>query len=143
MPPLLKNSSNSSHYIPLRKYISNIKNFSPCRIAGAPDFNQDILINGASFKVTATLEKALKVCCARGLLTVWVGQICINQADVDEQNCQIQLSRKIYSLTNAIFAFIEDEGPSPRTGITFVEDYFKRWRKADTAGMAGERKVWI
>jgi hypothetical protein len=76
---------------------------------GLPDFTQTIIINGCQFKVTATLENALKACRAFGAWAVWASQICINQEDIQERNSQVQLMRNIYSCVFSVLVYIREE----------------------------------
>jgi hypothetical protein len=92
---------------------------------GAPNFTQTIIIDGCQFKVTATLENALKACRAFETWTIWADQICINQADVQERNSQVQLMRNIYSYTLSVLAYIGEERQYTRTGIAFVEEILR------------------
>lgn len=110
---------------------------------GAPDFTQTILIDSCQFKVTATLEKALKACRAIGCSVIWADQICINQADVGERNSQVQLMRRIYSLTYCVLAYIGDEGQYTKIGIEFVEELLRRLNRNEQEETKSVREVAI
>ncbi|KAK2040016.1 heterokaryon incompatibility protein [Colletotrichum somersetense] len=65
---------------------------------GRPDKSHSIDIGGARLGITASLDAALRhVRQEDEPVTLWVDQICINQADAEEKNEQVPLMAQIYS----------------------------------------------
>ena len=70
----------------------------------------DISCNGASLKVTRSLNVALRYLrSTTDVRTLWADAICINQGDFEERNQQVQLMRDVYSKARQVIAWIGDE----------------------------------
>jgi hypothetical protein len=101
------------------------------------------MINGRQFKATATLENTLRACCAFEAWAIWADQICINQADVQERNSQVQLMRNIYSLAFGVVVYIGEEGQYTKTGAAFVEELLRRLMGNEQSDSKSIQKVHI
>ena len=68
----------------------------------------------AEFPVTVNLEAALRELRRRGVFSVWVDMICINQEDISERNQQVRLMGKIYANAVKVLAWVglERDGSS-------------------------------
>jgi hypothetical protein len=67
---------------------------------GDPTKTKEIFVNGKSVQVTVNLEHALRILRNKLPMRVgvrlWVDALCVNQADVEEKNLQVQRMRDIY-----------------------------------------------
>ncbi|USP74793.1 HET-domain-containing protein [Curvularia clavata] len=70
---------------------------------GAPNFTEEILINGCSFKVTPNLHNALRnLRDVKQEVRLWIDQICINQNDDEEKGRQVKLMSRIYECAGSV-----------------------------------------
>ncbi|EPE33296.1 Heterokaryon incompatibility protein, putative [Glarea lozoyensis ATCC 20868] len=91
---------------------------------GPPVFDGLILVDGHEFPITRSLEKALRrlryeykdnaALEINGRLWgkecwIWVDQICINQADIDERGSQVGLMRRIYKKATSVHVWLGEE----------------------------------
>lgn len=79
---------------------------------GDPTKTDEVLVNGATVKITRNLADFLgqftKFGGANGIL-IWVDAICIDQANVEERNQQVSLMGRIYSTAYAVSAWLGHE----------------------------------
>jgi hypothetical protein len=73
--------------------------------------SRTITLNGVKFSITKNLKSALKEFWKRGIVTLWVDALCINQADENERGHQILRMRDIYSNARETLAWL---GPDKR-----------------------------
>lgn len=94
---------------------------------GDPNMRQDILVNKEVVSVTRSLENALrwaryhwqKKYPERGAheFRLWADAVCINQADVEEKNCQVPLMDKIYTTAELTLGAIAVDDPAVCEGM--------------------------
>lgn len=79
---------------------------------GDPLVTIPIRVNGQDVQVTKNLEAALRELRARGINTVWVDALCINQQDPLEKGLQVMRMGQIYSRAVEVLAWLgpESEG---------------------------------
>ncbi|EFQ34261.1 heterokaryon incompatibility protein [Colletotrichum graminicola M1.001] len=74
---------------------------------GKPDKSHGIDIGGARLGITASLDTALRhVRKENEPVTLWIDQICINQADAEEKNEQVPLMAQIYSRAELVLVWL-------------------------------------
>jgi hypothetical protein len=72
-----------------------------------------VSIDGKSLEITATLHSSLRhIRDPEGELKVWADGICINQADVEERNIQVQEMGTIYQLARHTIIYLGESTPS-------------------------------
>ena len=74
---------------------------------GCSDKRQSIFIDGCDLPITVNLHRALS--CLRNHSferILWVDSVCINQADEQEKERQIQLMAKIYGQANRVIVYL-------------------------------------
>lgn len=76
---------------------------------GNPSATLPIRVNGQDVQVTTNLEAALRELRARGILTVWVDALCINQQDPVEKGLQVMRMGSIYSRAVEVLAWLGPE----------------------------------
>jgi hypothetical protein len=89
---------------------------------GPPVFDHTITLEGLEFKVTGSLDYALRSFRQTGWQMLWADQICINQGSTEERSAQVQLMRKIYGKSKAVFISLGDGGENGRevVGLMWV-----------------------
>ena len=85
---------------------------------GDPALTQDIRINDQTFPVTVSLASALRNVKAHRSRAFpdrnprsfrpWADALCINQADLGERGCQVQLMQRIYEDAELVFSWLGD-----------------------------------
>ena len=73
---------------------------------GDPEITRKIFLNGNSLQVTNNLYAALQQLKERGVETVWVDAICIDQMNVEERNLQLLRISAIYRKAQYTIAWI-------------------------------------
>ncbi|EHK48522.1 hypothetical protein TRIATDRAFT_185576, partial [Trichoderma atroviride IMI 206040] len=74
---------------------------------GDPTPRCDVVCNGQAFKITGSLDCALKrIFMWRQDLVLWADGICINQKDISERASQVMLMGDIYSKAQATAAYL-------------------------------------
>jgi len=82
---------------------------------GTPDKSRTIECEGASLSINENLYEALQRLQSSNHRYLWIDQICINQADVQERNHQVQLMSKIYSSAETVLIWLGgNEGPEDK-----------------------------
>jgi hypothetical protein len=82
------------------------------------------------FRISYSLDDALR--CFRGLRqeVIWVDQICINQEDMAERSDQILLMNEIYAGAAECFVYL-GEGTGERNDLHLLKEYVKSHRSDD------------
>lgn len=76
--------------------------------------------NGKTLPINSNLEFALRsLRLHAGPRTLWVHAVCINQADVDERNRQVALTRDVYIKASRVIAWIGEEHLSDSSAMEF------------------------
>jgi len=91
---------------------------------GDPANTRPICVDGKTFNATVNLESALRQIRRQDekeVLVMWVDAICINQADVEEQNQQVGLMGPIYSDAETVIAWLGDADHVSDSLATIVE----------------------
>lgn len=118
---------------PLRCHISHIslqeeptpKFEALSYVWGPRHFTQPININGHEFKVTRSIDDALRRLRRRWQSrVVWVDQICINQDDLDERSSQVLLMGKLYSKAERVVAWL---GNPPSREAEYLIEWARHW----------------
>jgi hypothetical protein len=73
-------------------------------------------------KISASLNKALKVLRTKGVLNVWVDWICINQHDTDERSNQVQMMGTIYGEAECVYIWLGDEKDGSQMAFDFIPE---------------------
>lgn len=74
---------------------------------GDPSRSLPLVSDGKQLLITAALEAALRrLRLPETRLALWVDQLCINQADLDERTQQVQLMRDIYSRASKVIVWL-------------------------------------
>src|SRR4051812_32841312 len=74
---------------------------------GDPADTLDVLCDGKALTITANLHAALRRLRRAGSTRVlWADAACINQADVQEKNKQVQLMRRIYTQPTRVLIWL-------------------------------------
>ncbi|KAK1974411.1 heterokaryon incompatibility protein [Colletotrichum cereale] len=74
---------------------------------GLPEKSHSIDVEGARLGITASLDAALRhVRREDEPVTLWIDQICINQADAEEKNEQVPLMTQIYSKAELVLVWL-------------------------------------
>lgn len=88
---------------------------------GSPDDTRTILLNGKEVTIRANLEAALRsLRCEpefRNGLRLWADAICIDQANINERNQEVQHMGRIYGRADTVTVWLGSEGKSTRSGI--------------------------
>jgi hypothetical protein len=80
---------------------------------GKPDVVKAIELNGARVNIRENLWSALvNLRDAREERVLWIDAICINQADVEERNRQVQLMAYIFSRAKEVIVWLGTSGPT-------------------------------
>ncbi|KAH7088438.1 heterokaryon incompatibility protein-domain-containing protein [Paraphoma chrysanthemicola] len=124
---------------------------------GPKERHDDILLNGCTFSVGRSLWSFLHQMREQHLyLTFWIDALSINQADVKEQNHQVQMMREIYSSAHSVWVWLGEVDAATdsnlamhyiQTRLPFGGDNanFRRlWspKKADAVLALCERPYW-
>lgn len=107
---------------------------------GRPQFDAEIVINGAALAITSNLAGSLRRYRQqnnkrRGLL--WVDAICINQGDKLELNNQLLLMRRIYQQAQTVYIDLGEVDPAWYQGfdllhkLCFVHEWVKNSPEQD------------
>ena len=86
-----------------------------------------IIVDGANFKVSRTVHRALRHLRSLHVGRVWIDQICIDQSNVLERNQQISLISSIYRWADECFVYL-CERPLNLNDISEVQRHVRRCR---------------
>ncbi|PMD20336.1 HET-domain-containing protein [Hyaloscypha hepaticicola] len=68
---------------------------------------QEIVVDGCSFYITASLHSALRhIRDTKGVIRVWADALCINQSDTTERNQQVQQMGSVYSVARHTIIYL-------------------------------------
>ncbi len=73
---------------------------------GDPTKQEDIQVSGESVRIRANLAHALRAFRQRGVLSIWVDAICINQDDTEERSQQVMIMNAIYRSAQTVIAWL-------------------------------------
>ena len=77
---------------------------------GEPDFTCQISIDGKRMSITTNLHDALqRLRSSNDNVDIWVDAICINQADLNERNSQVQMMGRIYRGCEECLVYLGEE----------------------------------
>ncbi|KUJ12782.1 heterokaryon incompatibility, partial [Mollisia scopiformis] len=90
---------------------------------GTESHNRPITIDEKRFYVSPTLKQALKQFHnAAGLRCLWIDAICINQADLEERNQQIQFMARIYRNSSRLLVWLGVSASNSDYAMKFLEE---------------------
>ncbi|KAI1480968.1 heterokaryon incompatibility protein-domain-containing protein [Daldinia eschscholtzii] len=76
---------------------------------GSPSVTKPITVNNINMAITINLDTALRHLRREDIdIVLWVDALCINQADLDERETQVQIMRQIYSHAVNVIVFLGD-----------------------------------
>ncbi|KAF4448177.1 hypothetical protein F53441_8386 [Fusarium austroafricanum] len=105
----------------------------------------EITVDGISIKVTVNLANALKHIKNHWIaiqneqgrnsdssrFRIWSGEVCINQANLEERSAQAQVTRRLYILADSVFAWLSADEKLTTEAIDLSQDAFgaiqSRW----------------
>ncbi|KAM0145510.1 hypothetical protein ACHAPG_011586, partial [Botrytis cinerea] len=126
---ILELNPGHDHNSPLRGSLKLHSIKSPPRyealsyVWGLAGHNESLECNGQDFKITASLDTALKrVRSAHSSILIWVDQICINQSDISERSQQVSIMKEIYSGAEIVSAWL---GPGDPERVKSVAETMK------------------
>ena len=102
-----------------------------------------IICNGKVLYVTQTLYEALRT--LRRATTsrlLWIDQLCINQEDVTERNCQVRLMRLIYNRADLVIAWLGLEDEYTAAAFQLVHIIFTKHVSPDVSLDAEPEAIW-
>lgn len=93
---------------------------------GSPDDTRTILLNGKEVTIRANLEAALRsLRCEpefRNGLKLWADAICIDQANINERNHEVQHMGRIYGRADTVTVWLGSEGKFTRRAIQALRE---------------------
>ncbi|KAK7190767.1 heterokaryon incompatibility protein [Paraphaeosphaeria sporulosa] len=100
---------------------------------GTGGFTSTLCINGRGFKITSSLEQALRhLQHPSEYVTLWVDQICINQQDNKEKSKQVALMGAIYQAAEETLVWL---GPTESNSTLFMRVWREVGEDAEGFGM--------
>jgi hypothetical protein len=100
---------------------------------GTGGFTSTLCINGRGFKITASLDQALRhLQHPSEHVTLWVDQICINQQDHEEKSEQVALMGDIYQAAEETLVWL---GPMESNSNLFMHAWRNVGEEAEAFGM--------
>jgi hypothetical protein len=80
-----------------------------------------ILCNGQILEVTKNLYEALLYLRHRGVRTIWIDAICIDQGNLDERAEQVQLMKRIYDEATSLVVWLGAGTKATDEGFRFID----------------------
>ena len=105
--------------------------------------NDHVICDGKVLYVTQTLYEALRT--LRRATTsrlLWIDQLCINQGDVTERNCQVRLMRLIYNRADLVIAWLGPEDQYTAAAFQLVQSIFAEHVSPDVSLDAEPEAIW-
>ena len=102
-----------------------------------------IICDGKVLYVTQILYDALRT--LRRVTTsrfLWIDQLCINQEDVIERNCQVRLMRIIYNRAELVIAWLGLENDYTAAAFQLVQTIFTKHVSPDVSLDAEPEDIW-
>jgi hypothetical protein len=141
-------SSNEIHFEWHLKFDENDNKHDPERLRfvwgdysalsyvwGSPDDTRTILLNGKEVTIRANLEAALRsLRCEpefRNGLKLWADAICIDQANINERNHEVQHMGRIYGRADTVTVWLGSEGKCIRSAIQALRECGNTLRDMD------------
>ncbi|KAH8648550.1 heterokaryon incompatibility protein-domain-containing protein [Xylariales sp. PMI_506] len=89
---------------------------------GREERGTDVLVDGTNFRVYENCEAALRrLRKRRGVRTIWIDAICINQKDKAEKSLQIQLMQNIYQEAEQVCVWLGELAEGTIVGVKSVQ----------------------
>ena len=102
-----------------------------------------VICNGKVLYVTQTLYDALRT--LRRATTsrlLWIDQLCINQEDVAERNCQVRLMRFIYNRAELVIAWLGLEDEYTGAAFQLIQTILTKHVSTDLSLDAEPEAIW-
>ncbi len=102
-----------------------------------------VICNGKVLYVTQILYDALRT--LRRVTTsrlLWIDQLCINQEDVTERNCQVRLMRLIYNRADLVIAWLGPEDEYTAAAFQLIQTIFTKHVSPDVSLDAEPEAIW-
>jgi hypothetical protein len=101
----------------------NLKYETVSYVWGSPERTHTLLLgDNATFALTSSLSTALPYLAARSTTGyLWIDQICINQADVEERNIEVPKMGSIYESATRVIAWLGEDNSETRLVQDIIE----------------------
>jgi hypothetical protein len=111
------------------------------------DFNptEEIFINGRLFLVTPNLKSALQNLrsdnmSTKGIRTLWIDAICIDQSELSERNHQVRQMQEIYAGAERVLVWLGPASGDSGTAIRFIKTVYSILTKTNSHTFASRSK---
>jgi Heterokaryon incompatibility protein (HET) len=114
------------------------------------DFNptEEIFINGRLFLVTPNLKSALQNLrsdnmSTKGIRTLWIDAICIDQSELSERNHQVRQMQEIYAGAERVLVWLGPASGDSGTAIRFIKTVYSILTKTNSHTFASRSKFEV
>ncbi|KAL4722251.1 hypothetical protein ACLX1H_011032 [Fusarium chlamydosporum] len=85
---------------------------------------KEITINGVPFPVRSNVYNFLRQAQRQRPMNLWIDSICINQADIDERNSQVELMSSIFSEAKLVVVWLGQSSPALERAFRLLSSGF-------------------